>query len=278
MYWNEVAWRYTISTVQAIGPVAVKFCQWVATRRDVFPPHICDRLAVLHDRGYHHSWDYTDQVLTEAFGDYKDQGLTVEEVIGCGSAAQVYKGSLEELDSKSGVMSKRQVAIKVLHPNFSWSVDRDFALMQSVADFIHSLPSDAIRMVNLPRATENFGHVLRLQADLTNEANNLKQFRTNFYKNNANKEKNSTISFPQPIPGWANPRVLVEDYVQDAIPISTYLQDSTPDGVDLRRELAAPLLRAFLKMVFVSSLRFRVLFCVHWIGFSDSLSLSPSSS
>lgn len=250
-YWNEVTWRYIISTVQGIGPVAVKFCQWIATRRDMFPPQICDQLGVLHDKGYPHSFAFTDQALTEAFGDYQEQGLTVEEVIGCGSAAQVYKGSLTETDSK-GVESKRSVAIKVLHPKFSWSVERDLALMQTVADFVHSLPSDAIRMVNLPRATENFGHVLRLQADLTNEASNLQQFRVNFYKNNAHKEKNSTICFPQPIPGWASERVLVEDYVQDAIPIATFLKDSTPDGQDLRRELAGPLLRAFLKMVFVS--------------------------
>lgn len=250
-YWNEVAWRYTISTVQGIGPVAVKFCQWIATRRDIFPPYLCDRLGVLHDRGYPHSWDHTHQVLTDAFGDYKERGLTVEEVVGCGSAAQVYKGSLKETDSK-GVDSKRPVAIKVLHPKFSWNVERDLALMQSVADFVHSIPSDAIRMVNLPRATENFGKVLRLQADLTNEARNLQQFRSNFYKDDNDKEKNSAIAFPQPIPGWFSSRVLVEDYVLDAIPISNYLQDSTPDGLVLRRKLAGPLLRAFLKMVFVS--------------------------
>lgn len=251
-YWNEVAWRYTISTVQGIGPVAVKFCQWIATRRDIFPPYLCDRLGVLHDRGYPHSWDHTHQVLTDAFGDYKERGLTVEEVVGCGSAAQVYKGSLKETDSK-GVDSKRPVAIKVLHPKFSWNVERDLALMQSVADFVHSIPSDAIRMVNLPRATENFGKVLRLQADLTNEARNLQQFRSNFYKDDNDKEKNSAIAFPQPIPGWFSSRVLVEDYVLDAIPISNYLQDSTPDGLVLRRKLAGPLLRAFLKMVFIDN-------------------------
>lgn len=250
--WTEWAWRYTIAAVQSMGPVAVKFCQWVATRRDVFPPQICDRLAILHDRGYPHAWDHTHQVLTEAFGEYQQKGLDVKEVIGCGSAAQVYRGTLTETDSK-GVQSTRTVAIKVLHPKFSWSVERDLSLMQTVADFLHGLPSDMVKMVNLPRATENFGQVLRLQADLTNEASNLEQFRSNFYKNSPDQERNSSITFPQPIPGWSSPRVLVEDYVQDAIPIATFLQDSTPNGVDLRRELAGPLLRAFLKMVFVSS-------------------------
>ncbi len=251
IYWNEMAWRYTISAVQALGPVAVKFCQWVATRRDIFPPHVCDGLGVLHDKGYPHSWDHTHHVLTEAFGDYQERGLKVGEVIGCGSAAQVYRGLLTEKDSKNG-NSTRTVAIKVLHPKFSWSVERDLSLMQTVADFLHSIPSDAVRMINLPRATENFGQVLRLQADLTNEASNLQQFRNNFYQDDTLKEQNSLISFPKPVPEWSSPRVLVEDYVEDAIPIAVFLQDSTPNGVHLRRELAGPLLRAFLKMVFVS--------------------------
>lgn len=252
-YWNDMAWRYTISAVQAMGPVAVKFCQWVATRRDVFPPHICDELAILHDKGYPHCWDHTHEVLTEAFGDYQQRGLQVGEVVGCGSAAQVYKGTLTIGKDANGVPLTRTVAIKVLHPKFSWSVERDLALMQTVADFLHSLPSDTIRMINLPRATENFGNVLRLQADLTNEASNLHQFRNNFYQNDTTKEQISAISFPKPLHGWSTPRVLVEEYVEHAIPIATYLQDSSPNGVHLRRELAGPLLRAFLKMVFIDN-------------------------
>jgi len=240
-----------------MGPVAVKLSQWAATRRDIFPPHVCDRLSVLQDHGYSHSWDHTHRVLTEAFGDYQEKGLVVNEVIGCGSAAQVYKGTLTEKDQSNKGRQQattRTVAIKVLHPKFAWSVERDFALMQTVAEFLHELPNDYLKMVNLPRATENFGRVLRLQADLTNEASNLEQFRTNFYKNRPEQEKNSSVLFPQPIPGWSRPCVLVEDCVQDAIPIAKYLHDSTPDGVILRRELAGPLLRAFLKMVFVSGM------------------------
>lgn len=237
-------WRYSISAIQALGPVAVKFCQWVATRRDIFPPELCDRLSILHDRGLPHSFQYTHQVLVEAFGeDYEAQGLVVkpEGVIGCGSAAQVYRGSL---DDKLG--GRKQVAIKVLHPQFSWSIDRDLTLLETIADWLHSLPSDTIRMVNLPRAAQNFGILLRRQADLTQEANNLQNFSTNF-------AKDTKIVFPQPIQEWCHPKVLVEDFVGDAMPIAFFLQDSTPRGQDVRRELAGPLLRAFLKMVFIDN-------------------------
>jgi hypothetical protein len=258
----EWAWGYGVHAIQGLGPVAVKFCQWVATRRDIFSPVMCDRLAVLHDKGYPHSWDYTHKILTEAFGDYQEKGLQIEEVIGCGSAAQVYKGRLkqqqqqkqkQELLNDEGGGSEHAVAIKVLHPNFTQMVERDLELIQIVAEYLHALPSDFIRMLNLPRVTENFGGVLRLQADLTNEARNLQQFRFNFYKNRGDVEEQSSIAFPQPLDQWRSTNVLVEDCFHDAVPIAEFLKDSTEKGLEVRRELAGPLLRAFLKMVFIDN-------------------------
>jgi len=274
---SNLAWNYTISALQGIGPIAVKFCQWAATRRDIFPPIFCDRLAVLHDSGFPHSWSHTHKVLTEAFGDYRSRGLEIHEVIGCGSAAQVYKGtispvSLEEnerisndgvndVDSEYSLSTKkhRTVAVKVLHPNFEDQVDRDLKVMQIIAYFLHSLSSvtavtEAIRMLNLPRATENFGSLLRIQVDLTTEAKNLQRFRYNFYHNLEEEENNSLITFPLPLEEWcSNPKVIIEDFVHDAEPIANFLRDSSPEGIAIRRELARPLLRGFLKMIFLDN-------------------------
>jgi aarF domain-containing kinase len=248
---SEMAWNYALQAVQGLGPVAVKFCQWMATRRDIFPSWCCDRFGILHDQGTPHSWAHTDQLLSEAFGDdYNQKGLQLQpnDVIGCGSAAQVYRGTLTTADQQT-----RTVAIKVLHPDFKLLVERDLQWMQIVAEFLHSLPSETLRMLNLPHAAENFGYILKLQADLTNEAENLQQFRSNFYHSSTKLEEQSSITFPRPIDGWNNTKVLVEEYVHNAIPISDFLLDSTPEGLDIRRELAGPLLRAFLKMVFLDN-------------------------
>jgi len=275
---SDIAWRYTISALQGIGPIAVKFCQWVATRRDIFPPFFCDRLAVLHNNVSPHSWSYTHKVLTEAFGDYRSKGLEVHEVIGCGSAAQVYKGTIvlstkgekindkskdevNETDSKksSSRNNQRTVAVKVLHPNFENQIDRDLEVMRIIANFLHSLPSmttvtESIRMLNLPRATENFGALLRIQVDLTIEAKNLQRFRSNFYHDSEEEEHQSSITFPQPLEEWcSSPKVIIEDFVHDAEPIANFLKDSSPAGITIRRELAGPLLRAFLKMIFLDN-------------------------
>lgn len=251
---SNLTWRYTISAIQGIGPVAVKFAQWIATRRDIFPPTFCDRLSVLHDHGYPHSWYHTKRTLTDAFGDYRSKGLEIhkEDAIGCGSAAQVYRGTLTTKDEESGRDSKQIVAIKVLHPKFQRQVVSDLKLLQTLADFLHCLPTNYIRMLNLPRATDTFGSVLCQQADLTIEANNLRHFRSNFYQNSKSREDKSSITFPKPIDGWSSSNVIVEEY-HDAQPISNFLKDSSPQGIAVRKELAGPLLRAFLKMLFIDN-------------------------
>ena len=253
---SDMAWSYTIKAIQIMGPVAIKFFQWAATRRDIFPPNLCDHFSVLHDRGYPHSFQWTDKVLTEAFGNYKEEGLILEEVIGVGSAAQVYRGFLftKDKNNKSNKNdSCKEVAIKVLHPRFQESVDRDLLFIEIVAEFLDSLPLEHVKMLNLPRAVEEFSVVLKDQADLTIEADNLRKFRKNFYKESKEREQQSSIVFPQPIDGWTSSKVIVEDYVHESAPISDFLFDSSVEGMKVRKELAGPLLRAFLKMVFMDN-------------------------
>ena len=253
---SNLAWNYTISAIQGLGPVAVKFCQWAATRRDIFPPALCDNLSILHDKGYPHPWRWTSKVLTEAFGDYEGKGLVIEDVIGCGAAAQVYRGKItadEDSVTSENSLSTRDVAIKVLHPQFQELVDRDLDFIDTMAGFLHSLPITYLKMLNLPRAVEEFSVVLRDQADLTIEAENLRQFGRNFYKDSHKTKEGSTIIFPQPIDGWTSSSVIVEEYIKDAVPIVNFLSNSSGEGMDTRKEIAGPLLRAFLKMVFMDN-------------------------
>lgn len=249
----DATWSYTRSAITSLGPAFVKLFQWVATRRDMFPPHVCDRLAVLHDHGVAHAYRHTERTLRDAFGDdYAERGLHIDpnnsssSMVGVGSAAQVYRGTL----LRDGVA--HPVAVKVLHPRLSERVTRDLHFCQTVAEWLHALPFEQVKLLNLPRAVDNFGAILFRQADLRTEANNLNQFRKNFYRNEA-EEKESSILFPKPMEGWVHKNVLVEDLVIHATPISEFLKDSTEKGREIRKELASPLLRAFLKMVFLDN-------------------------
>lgn len=250
---SDMSWWYTLHSLQLLGPAFVKLAQWAATRRDLFPPHICNRLSRLHDNARIHSWKHTDETLAKAFGNYKEKGLQMDpnDIIGSGSAAQVYRAKL----------AGQTVAIKVLHPKISERVDRDLMLMRRVASLLDSVPIEMIRMLSLPRATDNFASVLSKQVDLRIEGKNLSRFHDNFTYQKKSLMKafmstnipSSAVLFPQPVEGWVSRDVLVEEYVDNADPIAKYLHDDSPEGMKVRKELAGPLLRSYLKMVFLDN-------------------------
>mmetsp|Transcript_16723 Transcript_16723/g.31509 ORF Transcript_16723/g.31509 Transcript_16723/m.31509 type:complete len:688 (-) Transcript_16723:183-2246(-) len=294
---SDLAWTYTLHTLQSLGPAFVKLAQWAATRRDLFPVHVCNRLSELHDTAWIHDWKHTHDALVDAFGeDYEARGLIVARsggsgggsrmdcgsgngknggVLGSGSAAQVHRGTLTiPADISGGSINDtsssprtrtRNVAIKVLHPNTRQLVARDLDLMRHVAHFVdRCIPLKIVKMLSLPRAVSNFADTVERQVDLRIEGRNLTSFRRNFgcigYYCEGDEFTTSSshppraIDFPRPEMEWVSERVLVEEYAGDgALPISRYLADDSPEGLEVRKRLAGPLLRAFLKMVFVDN-------------------------
>lgn len=282
---SDLSWRYTLHTLQCLGPAFVKLGQWAATRRDLFPVHMCNHLSELHDTARIHDIKYTHQALVSAFGeDYESRGLVLtsgrregimdnngnreqyeDGILGSGSAAQVHRGTLtipvktsHGRNNNDQILRTKNVAIKVLHPNTRQLVERDLALMQYIADFIDkAIPLEVVKMLSLPRAVSTFAYVMERQVDLRIEGRNLEVFRDNFGlskyddEDDANKRTPPVITFPKPEPGWVSEKVLVEEHAgDDAVPISRYLGDNSPEGLKARKKLAGPLLRAFLKMVF----------------------------
>ncbi len=126
---SKVAWKYTLYTIQKLGPAFIKISQWASTRRDIFPHNICDRLSELNDGTFFHSWDHTHKVLCKSLGtDYRDWlEINENDIIGSGSVAQVYTGLWK---------GQKRVAVKVLHPNIHEHVERDLLLMMRAADII----------------------------------------------------------------------------------------------------------------------------------------------
>jgi len=251
---SDISWGYTLHTLQCLGPAFVKLGQWAATRRDLFPVHVCIRLSELQDTARVHDWKYTHQSLCEAFGqDYESSGLVVskDSILGSGSVGQVHRGTLQSNDIRRPQID---VAIKVLHPNTKQLVQRDLALMAYIAEFIDKMiPLNIVKMLSLPRAVTNFSNVIERQVDLRVEGDNLQVFRHNFDCSDSNKRPQS-ITFPNPEPDWISEKVLVEEYAgDDAVPIARYLSDNSQEGLKIRKKLAGPLLRGFLKMVFTDN-------------------------
>jgi predicted unusual protein kinase regulating ubiquinone biosynthesis (AarF/ABC1/UbiB family) len=105
---------------------------------------------------------------------------------------------------------------------------------------------------HLPRALTNFGSILRRQADLNIEAENLQQFRSNFYRDEKDEAK-SAILFPRPVEGWISHNFMVEELFGSSWSIAEFMKDGSAQGHEVRKKLAGPLLQAFLKTVFLDN-------------------------
>ncbi|TGZ46704.1 Uncharacterized protein DBV15_10353 [Temnothorax longispinosus] len=78
--------------IEFLGPIFVKFGQWVSTRRDIFPRDICDTLSQLQRNATPHSWLDTERLLEETYGpSWRDLFVRFEDEgpIGSGCCAQV---------------------------------------------------------------------------------------------------------------------------------------------------------------------------------------------
>ena len=257
---EDFTWWYTLYAVQMLGPAFVKLSQWCATRRDIFPPYIYEKLATLHTSNWIHSWEHTEHLLTESFGkDWADELLVEpQNVIGSGTIAQVYKGELRK--------GSKPVAVKVLHPRIEELVERDLIFIRRMAVLLDSMPLHSIKVLGLPRAVDSFEDILRRQVDLRVEGENLTQFYRNFdVDGNNGKSPTVGVAFPKPVPGWVSHDVLVEDLITSeeeiensslrsyttsttVVPISAFLADESEEGLKLRKKLAKPLLSAFLQV------------------------------
>ena len=111
--WGAIWWYdLLVSRMEAAGPTFIKashhyipiyessdvsgssicqLAQWAASRADLFPSGLCERLGALHSRGKPHSFEHTKKAIEKVFQKPFDQVFEQfdEEPIGTGAIAQV---------------------------------------------------------------------------------------------------------------------------------------------------------------------------------------------
>jgi aarF domain-containing kinase len=217
--------------------------QWAASRRDLFPALLCEKLGSLHSHGKPHPLEHTKQVIERVFQRPFDEVFEVfdEVPIGTGAIAQVYRATLKHdliPPSYLGPRRKRttpggalapvilrdpppsvptaSVAIKVLHPQVKKTISRDLSIMHFFAHTISLLPG--MEWISLPEEVEVFGSMMNQQLDLRNEVENLMAFENNF------APRKVPVTFPRPLKVWSTNDVLIEEY-QNALPMEIFLRN-----------------------------------------------------
>ncbi|QIW94747.1 hypothetical protein AMS68_000265 [Peltaster fructicola] len=264
-------WWYgcLVWAMKSAGASFIKLGQWAATRSDIFPKELCDRMSSLHSEAPAHSLKVTKRTIEKAFGKKFDEIFDEfnETPLGVGAIAQVYKARLkpEFATTDDAVLDEPQtfgerarktvdpilksspqrtpsnyVAIKVLHPGIEKNVRRDLRIMGFFASLINAIPT--MEWLSFPDEVQQFGAMMKLQLDLRIESANLVTFRKNF-------RSRSTAWFPYPYIEYSSRQVLVEEFAT-GIPLEDFMVNG---GGVFHAELADEGLDAFLHMLLIDN-------------------------
>ncbi len=159
--------------LEQLGPVWIKFGQMMSTRRDLFPPHIADQLALLQDRVAPFDGGKAQRQIelslgapvSSIFDDFTVQPLA------SASIAQVHTATLKE--------NGREVVIKVIRPDIMPVIKADIKLIYRLARWVPRLLPDGRRLRPV-EVVADYEKTLLNELNLLREAANTIQLRRNF--------------------------------------------------------------------------------------------------
>ncbi len=158
--------------LQELGPVFVKFGQVLSTRPDLIPQDIHLELVKLQDEVPAFPGSEARRIIEAAFGDSLDNHFSEFELESTASAsvAQVHYARLHD---------DTEVVVKVLRPGIDKIIERDLALLHTLARLAEKFWSEAPR-VKPSEIVSDYDKTIHDELDLMREAANASQLKVNF--------------------------------------------------------------------------------------------------
>ncbi|MCP1439148.1 ubiquinone biosynthesis protein [Erwinia persicina] len=195
--------------MEQLGPVWIKFGQMMSTRRDLFPPHIADQLAMLQDKVAPFDGVQAKKQIEMSLG-CKVETLFDDFVItplASASIAQVHTATLKE--------NGREVVIKVIRPDILPVIKADMKLINRMAAWVPRLLPDG-RRLRPQEVVADYEKTLIDELNLLREAANAIQLRRNF-------EGSNMLYVPEIYSDYCSETMLVMERIY-GIPISDVVQ------------------------------------------------------
>ncbi len=203
--------------LEDLGPIYVKFGQILSTRRDLLPDDIAEELARLQDRVPPFPGEQARAIVEKALGAPVGELFAEFEVtpLASASVAQVHAARLHD---------GTEVVVKVLRPGVEKVIDRDVALLYTIARMARRYSREARRLRPV-EVVEEYDHTIHDELDLMREAANCSQLRRNF-------EGSEMLIVPQVYWDYTRREVMVQERVY-GIPVDR-VEDLKRAGVDMR--------------------------------------------
>ncbi|PNH99932.1 ubiquinone biosynthesis regulatory protein kinase UbiB [Vibrio diazotrophicus] len=185
--------------LQELGPVWIKFGQMMSTRRDLFPPHIADQLALLQDKVAPFDGNLAKQQMEKALGGSLETWFDDFDIepLASASIAQVHTAKLKE--------NGREIVLKVIRPDIRPVIDADIKLMYRMARIVAKATPETKRLKPVEVVRE-YEKTLIDELDLRREAANAIRLRRNF-------EDSEELYVPEIISDLSNETVMVSERI-----------------------------------------------------------------
>jgi ubiquinone biosynthesis protein len=162
--------------LEELGPIFMKLGQVLSTRRDLLPPDIADELAKLQDRVPPFSNEEARAIVEAAYERPANDVFATFSVepLAAATIAQVHTATLKD---------GREVVVKIVRPGIREKIERDIAVMYTLAELALKYWSQGhrLRPVELVREYEK---TILDELDLMREAANASQLKRNFAGSN----------------------------------------------------------------------------------------------
>lgn len=164
--------------LEELGPVFIKFGQALSTRPDLLPADIAAELALLQDAVTPFSGEAARKIVETELGKPIEEAFAEfdNEPLASASVAQVHAARLWGDDGQPGM----DVVVKVLRPEIHQRVEKDVALLKSLAAFAHRFGGGIARRLRVLEVVDEYEKVITDELDLLREAANASQLRRNW--------------------------------------------------------------------------------------------------
>ena len=221
--------RRILNTCISLGPVYIKFGQWLSSRADILPEPYLKELSKLQDEVPADSFDKVRPVIEKDIGkiDEKFDSLDTEALSGA-SLGQVYKAT------RNG----QQVIVKVKRPGIEKVVEKDLKVLMKIIPFAMKFVDPNLRFSIIP-IMKQFVESMHEELDYTKESDNLKAIKKNM-------EPYDYVVIPNVHDDYSTKNILTMEYIP-GIKV-TDIQALDAKGID-RTKLVIDVHKVFFTML-----------------------------
>ena len=221
--------RRILNTCIALGPVYIKFGQWLSSRADILPQPYLEELSKLQDNVPPVPFDKVRPVIEQNIGKIEEKFDSLDRnALSGASLGQVYKAT------KNG----QQVIVKVKRPGIEKMVEEDLKVLMKIIPFAMKFVDPNLRFSIIP-IMKQFVESIHEEMDYSKESENLKKIKKNMmpYEN---------VVIPEIHDDYSTKNILTMEYIP-GIKV-TNIEALDKKGID-RQKLVIDVHKVFFTML-----------------------------